>query len=95
MADYLRPTEPFTCVDAEGTKRRFDPTMLVAADHWAVKGRERLFAAARDVDEAEQERITSFGPRLDDQGIERATAAPGERRTTRRPKKTEEGSDGA
>ena len=80
MADFLRPTEPFVCVDSEGVKRRFDPTMLLPVKHWAVSGREHLFEPAQDADQVERERVRSVGPR----DVERATRAPGEKRSTRR-----------
>lgn len=83
MADYLRPTEPFVCVDAKGVKRRFDPSMLISSGHWAIKGRERLFEPARDADQVARDLETAIGPRE----VERATAAPGEKRPTRRIRK--------
>ncbi|MFC5996946.1 hypothetical protein ACFQE5_22300 [Pseudonocardia hispaniensis] len=87
MAEFVRPTQAFVCVDTDGVKRRFDPTMLLLVGHWAIEGREDLFAPARDVDQVERERVTAVGPRP----VEQATAAPGERRATRRPRrKTDE-----
>lgn len=83
MADFMRPTQAFTCVDKDGVKRRFDPSMLVRVGHWAVKGRESLFAEARDDDELARDRITSVTARP----VEQATAAPGEKRAARRPRK--------
>lgn len=84
MADFLRPSEAFACVDAQGVRRRFDPSMVVDVKHWAVKGREHLFEPVRDVDEAARSQATSFGPR----GVEQATAAPGEKRSVRRPRRS-------
>lgn len=83
MADFMRPTQAFTCVDKDGTKRRFDPSMLVRAGHWAVKGRASLFEEARDDDELARDRITSVTVRP----VEQATAEPGEKRAARRLRK--------
>ncbi|MGD9989299.1 hypothetical protein, partial [Pseudonocardia sp.] len=54
--------------------------------HWAIKGREHLFEPARDADDVARAQATSFGPR----NVEQATAAPGEKRSVRRPRKTDE-----
>lgn len=66
----LRPTESFVAIDSHGTKHHFGPGDLVDASSWVVKGREALFEPAEPTNEP---------------AVEQATAAPGEKRTVRRP----------
>lgn len=82
-----RARQAFVCLDADGVKRRFDASTLVSEGHWALKGREHMFEAAEDV--ADRDPVQSVTARP----VEQATAEPGEKRSTRRPRKSADDAD--
>lgn len=75
-----RAVEAFVCVDGDGVKRRFDPTTLVSEGHWALKSHRGMFEPIEDAD-TRATHTQSIGPR---HPVEQGTAAPGEKRSTRR-----------
>lgn len=64
----FRPTTSFVTSDPDGAKARFSPQTLVPEGHWVLKGRESMFEPVEDAADR----------------VEQATAAPGERRRTRK-----------
>lgn len=77
----LRATQAFAADDSRGIPRVFTPGALVKDDDPIVKGREHLFESV----EATVEKSSS---------VERATAAPGEKRTLTTPAKPARGRRG-
>jgi hypothetical protein len=71
MALY-RPTQTIVCANPDGGRPVvLDPSTIINEKHWAYQGREQLFEPVEQTAER----------------VEQATAAPGERRTLRNPKK--------